>query len=180
MNSDLTEDEDIIAKCAISHGLALSVKLAVFEEAIEKTIQGTKHLPEDLAQDGTINMSSTEISSIIGELFIQRNCVNLHSDILDVPDFFWENSELEPLYAMTRSYLDLNKRVEILNRRLDVLKELLEILQDQLNTQHAHHLEWLGIWLILLELAITLCWDIAVKDLNLLGACDHWVRCKYD
>jgi len=48
---------------------------------------------------------------------LQRNSVNLHSDILDVPDFFWENSELEPLYAMTRSYLDLNKRVEILNRR---------------------------------------------------------------
>jgi len=94
LNSDLTEEEDIIAKCAISHGLALGVKLAVFEEAIEKTIQGTKHLPEDLSLDGTINMSSKDISRIIGELFIQRNCVNLHSDILGVPDFFWENSEL--------------------------------------------------------------------------------------
>ena len=55
-NCDLTcnnpdpEPKDVIAKCAIAHGLALSVKLAVFEEAIEKTIQGTKHLPEDLAQ----------------------------------------------------------------------------------------------------------------------------------
>ena len=69
----------------------------------------------------------------------------------------------EPLYAMTRSYLDLNKRVEILNKRLDVLKELLEILQDQLNTQHASRLEWFVIWLILMELAITCLWDILMK-----------------
>ena len=65
LNSELTEEEDIIAKCAISHGLALSVKLAVFEEAIEKTIQGTKHLPEDLALDGTINMCACHCVCVI-------------------------------------------------------------------------------------------------------------------
>lgn len=37
LNSDLTQEEDIIAKCAISHGLALGVKLAFFEEAVIPT-----------------------------------------------------------------------------------------------------------------------------------------------
>ena len=35
-------------------------------------------------------MTNDEISKIIGEIFIQRNSVNLHLDVLDMPDFFWE------------------------------------------------------------------------------------------
>lgn len=94
---------------------------------------------------------------------MQRSSVNLHLDVLDMPDFFWERPELEPLYKLTRSYLDLNKRVDILNRRLDVLKELMEILKDQLNTQHASRLEWIVIWLIVLELCISVIWNILIK-----------------
>ena len=136
----------------------------MFESEIEKTIQGTKHLPEQLAVDGSIHMTDMEISQIIGEIFMQRSSVNLHLDVLDMPDFFWERPELEPLYKLTRSYLDLNKRVDILNRRLDVLKELMEILKDQLNTQHASRLEWIVIWLIVIEVAIELVWNILVRD----------------
>lgn len=169
LNDEFSRSDDIDAKCAISHGLSLCVKLSVFEAEIEKTIQGTKHLPEELALDGSIHMSDQDISKIIGEIFIQRNSVNLHLDVLDMPDFFWERPELEPLYKLTRSYLDLNKRVDILNRRLDVLKELLEILKDQLNTQHASKLEWIVIWLIVLELCISLIWNILIKGIL------HWV-----
>jgi len=165
LNDDFSRSDDVDAKCAISHGLSLCVKLSVFEAEIEKTIQGTKHLPEELALDGSIHMSDQDISKIIGEIFIQRNSVNLHLDVLDMPDFFWERPELEPLYKLTRSYLDLNKRVDILNRRLDVLKELLEILKDQLNTQHASKLEWIVIWLIVLELCISLIWNVLVKGI---------------
>jgi len=65
LKSDLSRSEEIIAKCAISHGLALCVKLSVYEENIERTIQGTKHLPEELAADGGIKMSSHDISRIL-------------------------------------------------------------------------------------------------------------------
>ena len=51
----------------------------VFEAEIEKTIQGTKHLPEELALDGSIHMSDQDISKIIGEIFIQRNSVRAYS-----------------------------------------------------------------------------------------------------
>jgi len=122
IRGNLSPQAETLAKCAISHGLALCVKLNVFEDAIEKTVQGTKHLPEELARDGSIKMCSKDISRIIGDMFIQRNSVNLHTDILDTPDFFWEHADLEPLYALTRSYLDINKRADILNTRLDVLK----------------------------------------------------------
>ena len=173
MEEGLSREEEVKKMCAVSHGLALCVKLSVYEENIEKTIQGTKHLPEELASAGGIQMSSKDISRIIGDLFIQRNSVNLHTDILNVPDFFWENSDLEPLYGLTRSYLDINKRVDILNRRLDVLKELLEILGDQLSKQNESFLEWVIIWILVVQVAVSIVWNIVVQDILQLDTNVH-------
>lgn len=50
--------------------------------------------------------------------------MNLNSDMLDEPDFFWEDDEFQPLYKKTMRYLDVDKRVEVLNTRLDILREL--------------------------------------------------------
>lgn len=50
--------------------------------------------------------------------------MNLNSDMLDEPDFFWEDDEYEPLYKKMMRYLDVDNRVQILNTRLDILREL--------------------------------------------------------
>lgn len=50
--------------------------------------------------------------------------MNLNSDMLDEPDFFWEDDEYEPLYKKMMKYLDVDNRVHILNTRLDILREL--------------------------------------------------------
>jgi len=73
--------------------------------------------------------------------------------------------ELEPLHALTRSYLDINKRVDILNMRLNFLKELLEILGDQLNKQNESFLEWVIIWILVMQIAISFIWNILVQDI---------------
>lgn len=54
----------------------------------------------------------------------QRSDVNLNSDMLDEPDFFWEDDEYEPLYKKVMKYLSVDNRVQILNTRLDILREL--------------------------------------------------------
>jgi uncharacterized Rmd1/YagE family protein len=159
-NMRIEEDEislptkNVLTKLAISYGLAQSVKLTTFEETIQKTIDNTKHLPEDLATKGKISMSRKEISRKMGELFIERNFVNLHSEILDTPEFFWNYPELEPYYRRTTHYLDTNKRAEILNKRLGVVHELFEILSNELNHQHSSRLEWTIIILIFIEICI--------------------------
>lgn len=162
----IVEDEiilpnnDILSRLAISHGLAQSVKLGTFENAIRKTFNHTKHIPEDLAKHGRIPLSRKEIRRKMGELFIERNSINLHVDVLDTPEFFWEYSELEPLYAMTASYLDIETRVEVLNQRLDVVHELFEMLGNELNHQHSSRLEWTIIWLIIIEVLLSLLRDV--------------------
>lgn len=57
---------------------------------------------------------------------------------------------------MLRLYLEMSGRVEVLNKRLDMLKELLDVLQQQQENAHASKLEWIVIWLIVIEVIVEL------------------------
>jgi uncharacterized Rmd1/YagE family protein len=50
----------------------------------------------------------------------------------------------------------MSGRVEVLNKRLDMLKELLDVLQQQMENAHASKLEWIVIWLIVIEVIVEL------------------------
>jgi uncharacterized Rmd1/YagE family protein len=80
-----------------------------------------------------------------------RHDLNLHSDILDVPDFFWEEDRFYSDYRIIAKYLEMETRVEVLNTRLDMMKELLDMIQQQMQNEHARKLEWIVIWLIVVE-----------------------------
>ena len=153
-------NHDILTKLAISQGIAQSVKLGTFETSVQKTFKLTKQIPEDLAKHGRIPLSRREIRRKMGELFIERNSINLHMDILDTPEFFWEYPELEPLYMMIANYLDVRTRVEILNQRLNVIHGLFEMLGTELNHLHSNRLEWTIICLIVIEVLISFFIDV--------------------
>ncbi len=77
-------------KLAISHALAQSSKLAVYEQRLQGIVHSTAHLPEQLASTGKVGISSKQIARLIGQVFLQRSAVNLLSSIMDTPDFFCE------------------------------------------------------------------------------------------
>uniref|UniRef100_K3X7Y1 DUF155 domain-containing protein n=1 Tax=Globisporangium ultimum (strain ATCC 200006 / CBS 805.95 / DAOM BR144) TaxID=431595 RepID=K3X7Y1_GLOUD len=159
------KSDAVTEKLAISFAMSQSAKLDVFEERVEDRIRNTKHIPSNLATTGSIQYTKTDISKLIGQLFIELADVNLHSDILDEPDFFWEDDEYEPLYKRMVKYLDVNNRVKILNKRLDILRELVEVLNQELTRQHGTKLEWIIIWLLVAEIFLAVVWNILVKDL---------------
>ena len=154
------QNKNILTKLAISYGIAQSVRLTIFEEKIQKTIDHTKKLPNDLAKKGKITLSRKDISRKMGELFIERTSINLHTEILDTPEFFWDHPEFEAFYRRTTHYLDVTKRVDALNKRLNVIHELFEILSGELNHQHSARLELTIICLIVIEVVIALLKDI--------------------
>lgn len=41
----------------------------------------------------------------------------------------------------------------------------LDVLNQQLENQHASHLEWIIIWLILAEVLVQVVWNIFIKDI---------------
>ena len=53
-------------------------------------------------------------------------------------------------------YLEMDDRVDLLNRRFSVLQEMLDMLRDQTNNAHGARLEWIVIWLIVVEVVIGL------------------------
>jgi uncharacterized Rmd1/YagE family protein len=156
----LLQNKSPLVKLSVSYGLAQSVKLAVFEELIQKIIEDTRSLPRDLASKGKISLSRKEISRKIGELFIERNFINLNREFLDTPDFFWEHPELESFYRKTAHYLDISKRLDVLNKQLTVIHELFEILSNELNHQHSTRLEMTIIFLIVIEVVLAVLRDI--------------------
>lgn len=80
----------------------------------------------------------------IGELFILRISIHLNGSVLDTPELFWVEPQLEPVYQAVRSYLEMDQRVGLLTERLDVIADLLAVLKDQLSHGHGEKLEWIG------------------------------------
>jgi len=150
------ESDHSQCKLAISYGLAKSIKLESFEDAIQETVKTNNTLPIEIARFGTISLSKKAIFKRIGEIFLARSSITLNSEILDTPEFFWRNPNLEPFYIMTNKFLDIPIRVTALNQKLDVLQELLDILNSQLQHRHSTFLEIIIIILILVEILISL------------------------
>jgi uncharacterized Rmd1/YagE family protein len=150
----LGESDNVQMKLAISYGLAQSVKLEFYEESIQKTIEANSRIPRELAQYGRISLSRKAISKRIGGIFLTRSSVNLRSEYLDVPEYFWSHSNLESYYVMTEKFLDIPKRVAALNQKLDVVHEILEMLNSQLQHRYSSILESVIILLIFIEIVI--------------------------
>ncbi len=153
-------DDEVRTKLAFSHGLAQSVKLGSFETTTLKTFNRAQNIPENLASRGKIPLSRKEIRKKMGKLFVERSSINLHVNVLDMPELFWENPELEPYYNLVANYLDIKTRVEVLTKRLEIIHELFEMLGNELNHQHSSRLEITIILLIVIEVVILLVHEI--------------------
>lgn len=145
-------------RLSVSYAIAQSSVVSIFEYRIEKKVEEYKFIPETLAQVGIIHdVSSTRVGMMIGDIFVIRHDLNLHTDILDTPDYFWgEEDVYEEVYERVMKYLEMESRVDVINRRLDMLKELLDVLHQQMENAHSTKLEWIIIWLIVLEVIIQL------------------------
>ena len=108
------------------------------------TIDTCKDIPTQIALTGKIALSRTQINMQIGELFILRINIHLNGSVLDTPELFWVEPQLEPVYQAVRSYLEMDQRVGLLTERLDVIADLLAVLKDQLSHGHGEKLEWIG------------------------------------
>lgn len=152
----LRDDKNYMLKLSISHGLAQSVKISLFEELVDNTIEDTQDIPQQIAQTGSVEMSRQEIMKSIGELFILRININLHGSVLDSPELMWAEPHLEPIYQAMRGYLEINQRVELLNQRLEVISDLLQMLKEQLGHSHEENLEFIVIVLVGVEVLVSI------------------------
>lgn len=150
------ESYQVKNRLAVSFAFAQSSILSIFEARIEDMIEEYKTIPEQLALSGKVQLSQKQLGNMIGQIFVIRHEVNLQSEILDIPDYFWKEHAIEPIYKMTLLYLEMEQRTEVLNKRLDLMHELLQLLQHQNENEHNIKLEWIVIWLIVVSVLLEL------------------------
>ncbi|GLI71318.1 hypothetical protein VaNZ11_016477 [Volvox africanus] len=144
-------------RLAMSHALAQSTKLSVYEERVVALVEESRHLPQDLALHGRVSMSTKNLAQLIGKVFLQSSTLNLLSTVMDTPEFFWSApDQLQALYERACEYLELDTRAEVLNARFQVLQEMLDMLRDHKNNSHAARLEWIIIWLLMVDVILML------------------------
>lgn len=147
---------DHMIKLAMSHAISQSTKLSFFEERMSKTMSDAQYIPKHLALTGQLGISRTEMLKILGRLFKSRMDVNLSSNILDIPDFFWESEPLlRPLHEAVREYLEIAPRIQVLNERCEVFLDLTEILSDNIADSKMMNITWIIIVLIIISIAVT-------------------------
>lgn len=150
------ESADPFVIFSLSHGMGQSIKLASFETNAITTINNTNYLPKSLAQNGSIKLERHDLAKIRGQLFLTKSDIILNYDLLDTPDFFWEYPEYEPYYAVAAKYLEISPRIDVLSKKLETIHELFEMLADEQKHRQSSRLEWIIIWLIALEIIMTL------------------------
>lgn len=151
-------DDSIQTKISISAVLAQNIKLEHFENLIEESINKNSSIPMQLSKTGKISLSKKNIAKKVGELFIVKSKINLHYDLLDTPDFFWEYPQYESYYEKLSKYFEIKQRVEVLNKKAEVIHELLDMLSHEQNHKYSSFLEWIIIILIAIEIVMGL-WE---------------------
>ncbi|TRZ26826.1 hypothetical protein HGM15179_000296 [Zosterops borbonicus] len=151
LNSELDSDEVVLQKFAFSNALCLSVKLAIWESLLDNFVESIQSIPEILKSRRKVKLSHADVMQKIGELFALRHRINLSSDLLITPDFYWDREKLEELYDKTCQFLNINRRVKVMNEKLQHCMELTDLMRNHLNEKHALRLEWMIVILITIE-----------------------------
>nr|XP_037280461.1 required for meiotic nuclear division protein 1 homolog [Rhipicephalus microplus] len=145
------DGEGDLEKYTFSSGLALSVKLAIWEASLDSYVMSIEDIIEDMKQGRTIRMTREQVFRKTGELFSLRHLINLSSDLLDTPDFYWDRPTLESLYVKVIKYMNINRRTKVMNEKLTHCCELMELLSHHLEDKHHVRLEVMIIVLIMVE-----------------------------
>ncbi|KAM8971867.1 required for meiotic nuclear division protein 1 homolog [Pelodytes ibericus] len=156
LSSHLEADEAILEKFAFSNALCLSVKLAIWEATLDTFVESIQSIPEMLKARKKIKLSHEDVMQKIGELFALRHRINLSSDLLITPDFYWDRENLEHLYDKTCQFLSINRRVKVINEKLQHCTELTDLMRNHLSEKRGLRLEWMIVILITIEVMFEL------------------------
>ncbi|XP_056637843.1 required for meiotic nuclear division protein 1 homolog [Diorhabda carinulata] len=148
-----SENDSTLTKYTFSNAMMLSVKLGIWESSLERYIDEIEFVTNDLKDGKITKLSRQGVLKKQGELFALRHYLNLSSDALDTPDFYWDNEELENLYNQVCNYFCINKRSKVMNEKINYCVALIELLSFHLSDKHHERLEWMIIALIAVEVA---------------------------
>lgn len=143
--------QSLFDKAAFSSGLSRSTRLAILENALEKHILQTRKVTEGLSVGKKLSVTEKDLLRSTGRLFLLRGKLNLYSELIEIPDLYWTEPNLERIYRNISNILDISPRISILNKKLDYATDESRALLQTLNEEKGTRLEWIIIILIMIE-----------------------------
>jgi len=139
---------------SMSYGFSQSVKLQYFETIIDALIEKYNPMIQALSISGEMTISRKQIQQVIGEILGAKSEMNLISNFLYHPKYFWQHPTLEEHFIMLERYLHIQRRANAINHRLDTLNEIFDMFNNYLDNRHGHNLEIVIIILIIMEIVV--------------------------
>lgn len=136
---------------AFSHAIALSVKLAIWENMLDRYIESISWVTNNMKNGQKINLTRDQVFRKTGEIYEMKHRVNLSSDLLDLPDIYWDRHNQEVIFLSMISFLNIKRRTAVMNEKLNNCCELMNLLAGHMNDKHHVRLEWMIIVLIMVE-----------------------------
>ena len=125
--------------------------MGIWEAQLDNVVDSVDGVIDDLRSGQKLRLSRSDVLRHCGDLLMFRHKVNLASDLLQTPDFYWDRPTLEDLFRKTRALLNVPHRTRVVNERLNHSFELVELLRSHLNDNHHTRLEKMIIALIMVE-----------------------------
>ncbi len=138
----------------ISLALSQSVGLEISENSLEKMMEKSVRIYEKLETLRVKDRKSLmDFAAVIAK---ERFHILNKLYLLDKPDIIWDDVELESLYNQLSFQLDLKSRFEVVEHKISYLKESVDFAIDKVNQKSSEYLEWIIIWLIVIEVIFSI------------------------
>jgi uncharacterized Rmd1/YagE family protein len=140
----------------VAEVLAVSVALAYDERRIAKAFEKIEPVAATLVKRKLPRGPQAELLEQIGEALLIQARMATRVDLDEKPDVLWDHPELERFWAKLVDEYDLPQRARAIDRKLVVIRETADTIVDLISTRTSHRLEWYVIFLISLEIGLTL------------------------
>jgi uncharacterized Rmd1/YagE family protein len=136
--------------------VAQSAAMEYYERIVDQMFADTDHFVDRLEKSGNISVFTAKLQRFIGAAISTRSEVISVLHLLDKPDVVWDDAGAERIYEELRAEFDLVDRYQSLELKLRSVQDALSLLTDVARDRRLVLLEASVIFLILLEIVLSL------------------------
>jgi uncharacterized Rmd1/YagE family protein len=136
--------------------IAQSAAMEYYERIVDQMFAETDRLVERLERSGTMPVFTRKLHRFIGAAIGTRNEVFSVLHLFDKPDAAWDDPGADKVYQELRAEFDLVDRHSALELKLRSVQDALELVTDIARDKRLVWLEASIVFLILMEIALTL------------------------
>lgn len=140
----------------IADALAKSVVLAHYEEQLGRHLERIEPLAAALQRGKRLRSTAKELLQHVGDTLVTEARMIGRVEVGEKPELAWEHPEHERLYLRLEDEYELRERHQALDRKLALISRTAETLLGLLHNSRSLRVEWYIVFLILVEIVITI------------------------